>query len=127
MRWYVSRNGETVGPVEESQIHEWIRAGMSDGHVRREDQAEWLPIGQMQLGASTAPVYAMQPHSGPTCQKCGSMSFTVLKQGYSGGKGCCGALACGPIGLLCGTQGANKVERVCNHCGTKTYLCTGSA
>lgn len=45
MRWYVSRNGETVGPVEESQVAQWVREGMVEAHVQPESGGAWTPIG----------------------------------------------------------------------------------
>lgn len=62
------------------------------------------------------------------CPKCASenvqVHYDVEKQGFSGGKGCCGWLLLGPIGLLCGLCGKSKVKSeekywVCNNCGTK--------
>jgi len=50
------------------------------------------------------------------CPKCGSMQIHVDKEGYSAGKGCCGALAFGPFGLLCGQSGANKIKKTCLKC-----------
>jgi hypothetical protein len=44
MRWYVSRNGQTVGPVDEHQVSEWIRAGMVDGMVRDEHGGPWMSL-----------------------------------------------------------------------------------
>lgn len=48
MQWYVSRNGETSGPVEEAQIAEWIRQRQVGGetYVRDEHSPRWVPIGQ---------------------------------------------------------------------------------
>ncbi len=44
MRWYVSRNGETHGPVEEALVAQWVRAGMRDARVRDETSAEWVAL-----------------------------------------------------------------------------------
>jgi len=44
MRWYVSRNGETVGPVEEHEVAEWVRGGMRDASVRDEHGGAWMPV-----------------------------------------------------------------------------------
>lgn len=46
MRWYVSRRGEIVGPVEAAQVEQWIRSGMTDAHLRAEDSAEWVPVAK---------------------------------------------------------------------------------
>lgn len=62
------------------------------------------------------------------CPKCKSenvqVHYEVEKQGFSGGKGCCGWILLGPIGLLCGLCGKSKVKSeekywVCNNCGAK--------
>lgn len=65
------------------------------------------------------------------CPKCGqtnchyvSNSYSSSK-GFSAGKGCCGYILLGPVGLLCGACGAGKknfsVDEywICNDCGTK--------
>lgn len=46
MRWYVSRNGETVGPVDEAQVVAWVQAGMTDAVVQHEAGGPWLPVAQ---------------------------------------------------------------------------------
>jgi pSer/pThr/pTyr-binding forkhead associated (FHA) protein len=53
------------------------------------------------------------------CQKCGSTSIHAAKNGFSGGKACCGALLVGPLGLLCGTNKRNKVIVTCLNCKHK--------
>ncbi len=54
-----------------------------------------------------------------TCPKCGSTQVTVQKKGFGGGCACCGALLVGPLGLLCGLHGANKVIITCLKCGNQ--------
>src|SRR5687767_8421793 len=46
MRWYVSRNGETVGPVEEAELADWARTGQLGGgaFIRDEAGGTWTPI-----------------------------------------------------------------------------------
>jgi len=44
MGWYVRRNGEEVGPVDESVLEGWIRGGMTDAEVRYKDWPEWRPV-----------------------------------------------------------------------------------
>lgn len=51
-----------------------------------------------------------------TCPKCGSTNIHIDKKGFGGGKACCGAAACGPLGLLFGTKGANKLRKTCLKC-----------
>jgi len=68
------------------------------------------------------------------CPKCNSenvqVHYEIEKQGFSGGKGFCGAILLGPLGLLCGLCGKNKVKSenkfwVCNNCGAKFTDCEG--
>lgn len=54
-----------------------------------------------------------------SCPKCDSKNIHTDKKGYSAGKGCCGALLVGPLGLLCGQKGANKIENTCLNCNKK--------
>lgn len=51
MRWYVNRNGQTSGPVDESQVVEWIRLGMHDATVRDEAGGNWMPLTQSPFAA----------------------------------------------------------------------------
>lgn len=53
------------------------------------------------------------------CPKCGSTSLSANKKGFSLGKAAVGAFVAGPIGLVGGTMGANKVEVTCLNCGYK--------
>lgn len=62
------------------------------------------------------------------CPQCSSdnvqVHYETEKQGFSGGKSCCGWLIFGPIGLLCGLCGKDNVKSeekywVCNNCGRK--------
>lgn len=55
----------------------------------------------------------------PHCPKCGSTSITVMKKGFGVGKSLIGGAVAGPVGLLAGGIGANKVQRVCINCGHK--------
>jgi len=53
------------------------------------------------------------------CPKCGSKNIHIEKRGFDAGSACCGALLVGPLGLLCGQDGANKLEKTCLNCGKK--------
>ena len=68
MRWYVSRAGQTVGPVEESQLAEWVRGGMFDAYVRDEAGGAWMPVAQSPF-ASLIPA---QPTYAPPAAQPGS-------------------------------------------------------
>lgn len=50
MRWYFSRNGETVGPLEESALVDQVRAGVHAGMVRDEAGGPWTPIEHSPFG-----------------------------------------------------------------------------
>lgn len=51
MRWYVSSNGETVGPVEDQQVAAWVVRGMTDAMVRDELSGQWMQLRQSPFGA----------------------------------------------------------------------------
>lgn len=53
------------------------------------------------------------------CPKCASTQIHIDKKGFSGAKGCCGFLACGPLGFLFGQSGSSKLEKHCLKCGNK--------
>ncbi len=64
------------------------------------------------------------------CPKCGSDNCQITTEttssgtDFSFGKGCCGALLFGPIGILCGACGEGKQIHsttywVCPNCGRK--------
>ena len=50
------------------------------------------------------------------CPSCGSTEVFISKRGFKAGDACCGAVLCGPLGLLFGAKGANKVQRTCLKC-----------
>lgn len=64
------------------------------------------------------------------CPKCGENNSQIINEvttsgkDFSAGKGCCGAILMGPIGILCGSCGKGKQIHnnqywVCNNCGNK--------
>lgn len=64
------------------------------------------------------------------CSKCGNENCQIITEtsssgkDFSAGKGCCGALLLGPIGILCGACGKGKKITstnywVCSNCGNK--------
>lgn len=53
------------------------------------------------------------------CPRCGSTALSGNKKGYGVGKGLVGAALVGPVGLLAGGLGANKVMATCLSCGYK--------
>ena len=55
MRWFVMRNGETQGPVDEAQLAGWIRGGMRDASVRDESGGSWMPLAQSPFASLVTP------------------------------------------------------------------------
>lgn len=64
------------------------------------------------------------------CKRCGSDNCVVINEvhtsgkDYDAGKGCCGAILFGPLGILCGACGEERTIKnvhywVCNNCGFK--------
>lgn len=51
------------------------------------------------------------------CPKCGSHQISVDKKGYSIGKGVFGTVLLGPIGLMAGGVGKDKIRITCLNCG----------
>ncbi|APC42619.1 hypothetical protein A7L45_07515 [Clostridium estertheticum subsp. estertheticum] len=55
------------------------------------------------------------------CPNCGSENIQVVSQskGFGAGRGCCGFIIFGWVGLLCGLcgMGKSKIKRVCTNCG----------
>lgn len=63
------------------------------------------------------------PHGGShmnshgfSCTKCGSTNVSVGKKGFGIGKAAIGGLLLGPVGLLGGFVGGNKIKISCNDC-----------
>jgi ribosomal protein L37E len=51
------------------------------------------------------------------CPKCGSLNFTIKKNGISISQAIGASLVFGPLGLLHGLTGKDKIIFVCNVCG----------
>ena len=63
-KWYVSRNGETVGPVEEARVTEWVRQGMTDAWVAEVGSAKWTQVGESKfLAPKSSPKVPQHPKS----------------------------------------------------------------
>jgi restriction system protein len=45
-RWYVSRGGETVGPIEEGQLTAWVQGGMHDAALLPTDGEHWIGLSE---------------------------------------------------------------------------------
>lgn len=55
----------------------------------------------------------------PYCPKCLSTSLSANKKGFGLGKAVVGGALLGPVGLLGGAIGKNKMEVYCMKCGHK--------
>ena len=55
----------------------------------------------------------------PYCPKCFSTSVQPFKKGFGIGKAAVGTLLVGPLGLLGGAIGKNKIQMHCLMCGNK--------
>lgn len=53
------------------------------------------------------------------CPKCNSEQITSQKKGFGFGKAIAGIFVAGPLGLVAGTVGANKIQVHCLNCGYK--------
>lgn len=51
------------------------------------------------------------------CPKCGSEQVFADKKGFGLGKAAVGGLLLGPVGLLGGCIGSNKIKITCLNCG----------
>lgn len=69
MRWYVSRNGTTIGPIDEPSIAQMIQSepNMRAATVKDEHGSAWMPIAQ-------SPFAPLLP---PTARESGPVGATV--------------------------------------------------
>ncbi len=125
--WYCTQKGTERGPMQESLVQRWVDDGQLglDDCVRTEDSTQWIRIRDIPERFYVKPqASAPTPTAAPAvaaktvrCPKCGGTHITANKRGMKGSNACCGALLLGPLGLLCGLSGANKVIVTCLHCG----------
>lgn len=53
------------------------------------------------------------------CPKCDSIQITAQKKGFGFRKALAGIFVAGPLGLVAGAIGKNKIEITCLNCGNK--------
>ena len=70
MRWYVSQNGETSGPVDDSVVSEWTRGGQlgRGAFVRDEHGGQWTQIESSPFASLLGPAPA-EPSATAPAQK----------------------------------------------------------
>ena len=74
MRWYITTNGETVGPIEGEIVAAWAREGrlMPGTYVRDEAGSAWMPVelspfAMRPVAIQVAPLVGVW-----TCRHCGA-------------------------------------------------------
>jgi len=102
MRWYLSRGGETVGPVDEAQIAEWVRMGVRDGMVRDEAGGPWTPLAQSPFVAALPTQPKKENRLVSAVAVCAAAALAGLV--FFGAQG---ALVGGIVGLLLGALVGN--------------------
>jgi hypothetical protein len=78
MRWYVSRNGETVGPVDDAQVAQWVSAGMVDAQLRDEAGGPWTWVPQSPFAAFVPAPKSTTPQAGSILMLCGALVVALL-------------------------------------------------
>lgn len=53
------------------------------------------------------------------CPQCNSEQITSQKKGFGFGKALAGIFVAGPLGIIAGAVGSNKIEVHCLNCGNK--------
>ncbi|WEG14625.1 TerD family protein [Pullulanibacillus sp. KACC 23026] len=121
-RSYSSTARQLGGFQSEPQDRRAYPSGSNPGYGNQGNRYQPTNMGNSFGG--TAP---FQPHSygAPhsngysdyVCQKCGSSDLRSGKKGFGIGKAAIGGLLLGPVGLLGGFIGGNKLKLTCNSCG----------
>lgn len=128
MRWYVSRQGETVGPVEPAQVTEWVRGGMTDAMVRDDAGGPWTAVLQSPFAPGGyaivphAPVMIQQIASHTQCRSCGAVGSKQVQTKITSGGWLffwCMFLFCLPVAIFGLFQKENYA--LCSQCGSKAW------
>ena len=123
--WFCSIRTIQHGPMQEAMVQKWIDDGTlsSADYVRTENSVTWLHVSDLPerfhvpRPSAVSTVSTVSTISTVKCPKCGCAQLSSNKKGMDAGVACCGALALGPLGLLCGLSGANTVIVTCLNCG----------
>lgn len=91
--------------------------GLMDG-IKKGLKAEWDKAGE-KVRSDKQKREEMDAQGVAYCPKCLSTSLSTEKKGGSIIKGLAGGAVLGPVGLLAGGIGRNKVEVHCMKCGHK--------
>ena len=122
-------NGKVSGTVEAADKIGAIKAVERLGcipiqigpHVNKPPPPPPSPAAAPRVAAVPVTTH-VQDDGQARCPKCGSTSIQGERAGFGAGKGCCGWIMLGPIGLLCGACGKNKMYSHCLRCGHKWKL-----
>lgn len=110
---------QSLNPLKkDDDIDDFLVSAMKEPIEEDKQKAEDSKMGQ-QTVTNVSVNSGGDATGNAKCPKCGSTSIHAAKNGFSGGKACCGALLVGPLGLLCGTNKRNKVNVTCLNCKHK--------
>lgn len=77
MQWYVSRNGETVGPIDEREVVEWTKGGSMQGAMLRDEaSAVWIRLDQSPFAQFAPAPTAAEPK--PTQRGRALLGFAIM-------------------------------------------------
>lgn len=131
IRWAVKKDRKIKAEREAKRKAEKEEAAKSGLHIDMDaydnaqqddvedmDDSEDAPVNLSQAfrAAMGKPVGANQQIS---CPRCGCTQIYAGKKGFSAGKAIAGGLIAGPVGLVGGAIGQNKVVVTCLGCGHK--------
>ena len=104
------------------------RTPLSQTALKNTEEQGELQLQQAQLKMQAMALKAQQEQlqlqqqqysSMARCPRCGSTSLSGNKKGFGIGKAVVGAALVGPLGLVAGNIGAQKVQVTCLKCGKK--------
>lgn len=96
-----------IAPTVAAMQYAYMQQDLDLKQQQLETQQQALELQQQQLNSQAR------------CPRCGSTSLSGNKKGYGVGKAAVGVFLAGPIGLVAGGIGSNKVKVTCLKCGHK--------